>query len=67
MRPENDRSVPAYATRQSRIVLAVVVAVAASVVFILRDGFGWGDVLGAVIIGVGVFVVLTVIRRFASR
>jgi len=57
----------AYATRQSRIVLAVVVAVAVSVVFILRDGFGWGDILGAVIIGVGVFIVLTVLRRFASR
>ena len=67
MRPEKDRPVPAYATPQSLIVLPVVVAVAALAVFVLRDGFAWGDVLGALVIGLGVFAILVVLRRFASR
>ncbi len=67
MRPEKDRSAFAYATRQNHVVLPVVVGVTALIMFVLRDGFGWGDVLGAVIIGIGVFVILMVLRRFADR
>ncbi len=67
VRPENDRSAPAYATRLNLIVLPIVVAVATLAVFVWRDGFGWGDVLGALVIGIGVFVALAMLRRSASR
>jgi hypothetical protein len=48
-------------------VLPVAVAVASLAVFVLRDGFAWGDVLGALVIGLGVFVAVALIRRFARR
>jgi len=65
MRPENER--PAPASWQSSIVLPIVVAVAILAVFVLRDGFAWGDLLGALVIGFGVFAALALLRRFARR
>jgi hypothetical protein len=56
-----------YATQQSLIVLPIVIAVAILIAFVWRDGFAWGDVVGALVIGLGVFVVLALLRRFASR
>lgn len=56
-----------YTTQQSLIVLPVAVALGVLSAFVWRDGFAWGDVFGASVIGLGVFVVLAVLRRFASR
>ena len=67
MHPEKDRPAPASATRRNLIVLPSVVAVAALAVFVLRDSFAWGDVLGALVIGLGVFAVLVVLRHSARR
>jgi hypothetical protein len=50
-------------TRQSLTVLPIVVALGSLAVFAVRDGFAWGDVLGALVIGLGVLVVLVVLRR----
>lgn len=44
-----------------------MVALAVLLVFVLRDGFGWGDVVGALAVGLGVLIALLVVRRFASR
>ena len=35
------------------------------VAFVVRDGFAWGDMLGALVIGFAVFAALAAIRRFA--
>ena len=54
-------------TRQRLIILPTVGAVAILAWWIVRDGFGWGDVLGALVIWLGLVIVLAVIRRSASR
>lgn len=67
MNTEERRPKPPYTTWQSLIALPTIIALAILAVFVVRDGFGWGDVLGALVIGLLTFIVLVVVRRFASR
>jgi hypothetical protein len=67
MRPEEDRPAPPAAIDRDLVALPIVAAAAALAVFVSRDGFAWGDVLGALVIGFGGFAVLTVLRRLGRR
>ena len=50
--------------RPDLLVVPIVVAAAVLAVFVLHDGFGWGDVLGALLIGLALFAVLAALRRY---
>ena len=64
MRPDSQQ--PASAT-WSLIALPIAVAVATFVLFVVRDGFAPGDLVGAVVIGLATFAVMLVIRRATRR
>ncbi len=56
--------VPVATTWQGMIAFSAIVALAVFLFWLWRDGFAWGDVLGAVLIGVLTFAVLAALRRF---
>lgn len=67
MSSEPSRSKSFSVTQQNLIPFPTIIAVAILTWWIVRDGFGWGDVLGALAIWLGTFLVLAVIRRIARR
>lgn len=52
---------------RSALLIACLIAVVLIAFFILRDGFGWGDIVGGLIIGVMTLAVLEVVRRVSQR
>ena len=54
---------PANTASQSLIVLPIATALGVLLVYVVRDGFQVGDLVGAVVTGIVAYLVLLVVRR----